>query len=221
MRLRILGLCLALTVLCAAADKQPAVGQAANDDLNIQATLYNDKNSISGLLGAELESGIVVLDVRLTPRGDEPLKVWRDDFFLRSDKDGQKSEPFDPSQIAGSSVITLVTTYGGAAIMQQETGPVWGGVGGPPRRLPGPGGGFGNSAGQEGAQASVQEGSGEPESELLGILKNRVLKEEQTSEPVSGLLYFPLEGKHKIKQLELHYRGKSGKLDLRFKRPKR
>lgn len=221
MRLRIAGLCVAAAVLCPAADEELAVGQAANENLEIQATLYKDAKDILALIGEEMESGIVVLDVRITPRGSDPVEVWRDDFSLRSDKDGQKSEPYDPSQIAGSTVITLVTTYGGGAIMQQETGPVWGGVGGPPRRLPGQGGGFGNSSSRQRTRAKLEDRSGEPENKLLAVLKQRVMKEVETSEPVSGLLYFPMEGKHKIKKLELHYRGEAGDLDLRFKRPKR
>ncbi len=55
------------------------------------------------------------------------------------------------------------------------------------------------------------------ENPLLATLKERMLPEKTGSEPVAGLLYFPLEGKHKPKELELVYRGPAGKLSIRFK----
>jgi hypothetical protein len=33
---------------------------------------------------------------------------------------------------------------------------------------------------------------------------------------VSGYLYFPLDGKHKLKNLAVLYRGSAGKLNLEF-----
>lgn len=222
MTLRILGVCFGLVALTLLAAEPPASGTAANEKLEIQATVYNDKNAIRGILGEELDGGIVVVEVRLTPKGDGPLKIWRDDFTLRSDKDGQKSGPFDPSQIAGNSVITLVRTYSAEGVLVEDSGPVWGGVGGTrPRRMPGPAGGVGNATtGQETNEARVGPSRDEPDNPLLAALKAKVLSEEEISAPVSGLLYFPMDGKHKIKQLELHYRGQAGPLDLRFKKPK-
>jgi hypothetical protein len=222
MTLRILGVCFGLVALSLVAAEPPASGTAANEKLEIQATVYNDKAAIRGVLGEELDSGIVVVEVRLTPKGGDSLKVWRDDFTLRSDRDGQKSGPFDPSQIAGNSVITLVRTYSAEGVLVEDSGPVWGGVGGTrPRRMPGPAGGVGNATtGQETNEARVGPSRDDPDSPLLAALKAKILTEEEISAPVAGLLYFPMDGKHKIKQLELHYRGQAGPLDLRFKKPK-
>jgi hypothetical protein len=43
------------------------------------------------------------------------------------------------------------------------------------------------------------------------------MPEKSTAEPVSGLLYFQLEGKHKPKDLELRYSGPAGRISLRFR----
>jgi len=95
---------------------------------------------------------------------------------------------------------------------------VWGGVGGRPRRLPGSGGGVGNTPGFESPSGARASKTGkDARNELLAILRNRVLQEAEITEPVRGLLYFPLEGKHKTKQIWLHYVGQAGKLDLRFR----
>jgi hypothetical protein len=208
----------ALALLEAA--EPPAIGRAANDKIEIQAAVYNDKAAIRTLLGQEVPEGIVVVEVRLTPKGATPIKLWREDFTLRSDKDGQKSTPFDPSQIAGASVLTLVRTYDAGGVLVEDRGPVWGGVGGSrPRRMPGPSGGIGNAAGQESSQAQVSQSGEDADNPLLAVLKAKVLKEGELSAPAVGLLYFPMDGKHKVKQLELHYRGEAGPLDLRFRKP--
>jgi hypothetical protein len=43
-----------------------------------------------------------------------------------------------------------------------------------------------------------------------------MLQEKEISESVTGLLYFPLEGKVKPKDLELIYKGPAGKLLVNF-----
>lgn len=219
---RRLGVLFGLMGLSALAADPPATGTASNDKLEIQATVYTDKAAVRSLLGQEMEEGVIVVEVRLTPKGSEPIKLWRDDFLLRSDKDGQKSTPFDPSQIAGNTVLTLVRTYSAEGVLVEDRGPVWGGIGGTrPRRMPGPSGGIGNATtGQETNEARVGPQGDEADNPLLAVLKAKVLKEEEITAPTSGLLYFPMDGKHKIKQLELHYRGPAGALDLRFKKPK-
>ena len=219
MTLRMLAAVSGALALLEAADP-PASGRAANEKIEIQATVYNDKAALRTLLGEEPPEGIVVVEVRLTPKGATPVKLWRDDFTLRSDKDGQKSTPFEPSQIAGSSVLTLVRTYDAGGVLVEDRGPVWGGVGGSrPRRMPGPSGGIGNAASQEGTQAQVSQSGEAADNPLLAVLKAKVLKEGELSAPAAGLLYFPMDGKHKVKQLELHYRGEAGPLDLRFRKP--
>ena len=51
---------------------------------------------------------------------------------------------------------------------------------------------------------------------LLGVLKAKQFPQKESTEPVEGFLYFPLDGKHKLKNLAVLYRGPAGKLDLEF-----
>ena len=44
-----------------------------------------------------------------------------------------------------------------------------------------------------------------------------MLPDKESLQPVSGLLYFPLDGKVKIKDLEMFYKGPAGKLSIEFR----
>lgn len=204
-----------------AADKQPPLAQTANDKLAITAVLYPDKEAVRQVLGSDLGGFFTVIRVELAPKGGQALKVNLDDFLLRSYKDGQKSEPFEPSQIAGRGALVISTTVTGGGGVSEDRGPIWGGIPGTgtaPRRLPGMNPPVaGNAAGQEGADAKATSGAGDKENPLLTVLSQKVLPEKETREPLAGLLYFSLEGKHKPKDLELQYRGPAGKLILRFR----
>ncbi len=218
MRVRLLVVAVAGFGILTAADKKPITGQTANESLAMQATAYLDKESVKQIIGAELDTGIVVVEVRLKPEPDHKLVINRDDFLLRSDKDGQRSQPFAPSQIAGSSVLMVSTRAGGGGrIMGDSQGPVWGGIGGPPRRMGGDGGGIGNSS-ESSAQATVAAGNKDKkDNPLLEVLSAKILPEKEVAGPISGLLYFLIEGKHKPKDLELVYKGAGGNLSLRFR----
>ena len=63
----------------------------------------------------------------------------------------------------------------------------------------------------------MDKGSKSKESPILGVLNEKVLAEKETDQPVSGLLFFPMEPKQKIKDLQLTYAGPGSKLMLRFK----
>lgn len=225
--MRLLGISLISgLVLLTAAEKKPPAAQAGNDQLQITATLYPDKDAVRQELGNDLGGYFILMKVELSPKGGKALAVSRDDFLLRSFKDGQKSEPFEPSQIAGRGALVVSTTSIGGGSMSQDRGPVWGGIpgtGGRPQRLPGnrlPGqetGGGGTAPGQTAADATVNSGEKVKEDPLLAVLKAKILPEKETSEPLSGLLYFSLEGKHKPKDLQLQYRGPAGKLVLQFR----
>jgi hypothetical protein len=225
--MRLLGIPLISGLLVlTAAEKKPPVAQAGNDQLQITATLYPDKEAVRQELGNDLGGYFIVMKVELLPKGGKALAVSRDDFLLRSFKDGQKSGPFEPSQIAGRGALVVSTTSTGGGSMSQDRGPVWGGIpgtGGRPQRLPGdrlPGGetsGGGTAPGQTGADSRVDSGDKTKDDPLLTELKTKILPEKETSEPLAGLLYFSLEGKHKPKDLQLQYRGAAGKLVLQFR----
>jgi hypothetical protein len=205
---------LAVVAACLGAEKKPPEGTISNSALEISAKLYTDKDDIKRILGSDLDGYFTLVDVRMAPKSGSKLAVTRDDFVLRSDKDGQRASPFHPSQIAGRDVLVVSTTSGGS-ISAENGGTVWGRpTGGPPVRTGTDGPTMGNSA--SGSHASSAAGK-TPEDPVLAALKEKVLAEKEISEPLSGLLYFLLEGKHKPKDLELIYKGPAGRLSLRFK----
>ncbi len=201
--------------LCFAAPNGPPTGRAANEQVEITATLLADKAAIRQELGDDLKGWYTVIRLRITPNKAQELVVSADDFKLRSDKDGQRTSPLAPSQIAGRGAL-VVSTRGGGGLMAENPGPVWGGWPGPPRRLGGESTIVGNAA-ESTTQATAQTGGAQPEDPLLAALKAKALPEKSTAQPVTGLLYFLLEGKHKPKNLELQYDGPAGKLSLRFR----
>lgn len=196
--------------------KPPATGRGEGEAAEITATLYTDKSAVTSLIGHPLDGDYIVVDLKIVPRGEKPLPILRDDFLLRSDRDGQKCQPFAPGQIAGQGTLMVSSTGSGGALMGDNNGPVWGGTVGQPGRLGGTGGSMGN-AGETSAQGTIQSGGKTKPNPALDALKQKILPEKESSQPVTGLLYFFLEGKHKPKDLELIYRGGGGKIALRFK----
>jgi hypothetical protein len=84
--------------------------------------------------------------------------------------------------------------------------------------FPGSGGSFGSATSDtSSADATVTTGDMKKEDPLLALLKAKTLPEKKTSSPISGLLYFSLDGKHKPKDLVLQYSGPAGRLSLEFK----
>jgi hypothetical protein len=205
---------LILAAAAAAAPKPvvPPASKASNMQVELAATLYADRAAIQQLLGSDLGGFYVVVDVRLTPRDKEKLKVFRDDFLLRTDRDGERSKPFAPSQIAGRGALIITRTYDGGGVAAENGGPVFGGgIGGMS------GGGIGNAGGNVSNNTRVDSGAKNKEDPLLAVLKEKVLPEKESDQPVSGLLFFPMEPKQKAKDLELTYAGPGSRLTLRFR----
>ncbi|MCC6857564.1 MAG: hypothetical protein IT158_03330 [Bryobacterales bacterium] len=214
---RILGVALACAFTLSGAPKSPVVVRGSNASVDLEATLYLGKEAVKQVLGSDLEGYYIVLGVKVTPRGSDPLAVRHDDFVLRTDKNGERTTPFAPSQIAGKGVLVLSEEGGSQGVMAENAGPVWGGYpAGRPGRLGGDGGAIGNSSSGT-TQATIHSGGKDKEDPLMQVLKEKILPEKKTAEPVSGLLYFPLEAKQKQKDLELIYTTPSGKISLRFK----
>jgi len=200
-----------VAAFCMAGEKKPLPpAQAANNVVDVTAKAYVGKEAVQQAVGSDLGGDIVVIDVKLIPKGDKPFVINRDDFMLRSDKDGQKSTPFAPSQIAGRGLVVSYQSAGSVGIYPIGEVPV--GV----RPGMGSGGSGGNSAGPDSAKATVKSGADQKEDPLLKTLKEKVLPEKETKEPVSGMLYFLMEGKQKVKDLELLYKTPGGRLSLRF-----
>ncbi len=199
----------------AAAEKTPPAGEAANEKIRIRAWLYGDAATLRRELGTDLGGYYTVVRLEVTPGTGEPIALFADDFLLRSDRDGQKCPPLAASQVAGRGVL-VVSTKGSGGMMAENPGPVWGGWPGPPRRLGGETAVIGNAS-ESTIEAAAREDSKAPGDPLLKLLKDKALPEGEASGPVSGLLYFLLEGKHKPKNLELVYHGPAGRLSVRFR----
>jgi hypothetical protein len=154
--------------------------------------------------------------VKLSPRGDAKIKIDLDDFTLISRNDGQRSQPLAPSQIAGSGALVVVPGQqggGGGGMMNPNRGPIWGGMpgtGSRPRRIGGDGE-TGAVAAPTATQATVDSGGRTSENPIMDLLKEKALPQKETNEAVSGLLYFFLEGKHKLKHLEMLYKSPAGR----------
>jgi hypothetical protein len=199
-------------VAALAADKKPALVSDSNNTLELTAFAHVDKQSVAAALGRDPGFEMVVLDVTVRPLLENEVAVWRDDFTLISRKDGQKSQPLAPGQIAGKGGLVVSSTGVSARGMGSPVnnrGPIWGGIPGTgdrPRRL----GGDDNVA--------AAPADSKTEDPLLASLKAKVLPETKTKESVSGQLYFILEGKHKRKDLELIYKTGSERIILDFEK---
>jgi hypothetical protein len=210
MSLRIAWASLFFLVSLGAAEKKLPIEQTSNDVIEITATPIIDKDEIKQELGSDLGGDIVLVRVQVRPVSDKPVKVSLDDFLLISSKDGQRSEPFAPSQIAGDTALVL--TPQGAKNGIGGNRPKWSGIAGPF--------GMGTGSGSSGTSATdtkVESVHSDKPNPLLAVLKEKVLPEKEITEPISGLLYFQMAGKFKPKDLEFHYKGPAGRLALRFR----
>ncbi len=222
MRLQLIVLALFASVLVTGANKdkerQKRLGDAtySNDNIDIAATVLLAQDEMHNALGANLGPGYCIVKLTVTPKGDEKLRVDFDDFTLLSYKDGQRSQPFQPSQIAGNATMVVSTRSTGGGMMGENNGPIWGGIGGSPQRMPGNGGGFGNAGSDETASAKMEKSTSKDKNPLLVALEKQMFPVKETTEPVSGLLYFPLEGKQKAKDLALLYKGQAGRFSMEF-----
>ncbi len=215
-------LALALSVVALAGDKKPLPGQAGNDDIELVGHVMVDREEIKQAVGADIGAGYVAVRMKVTPKTDRPLRISPDDFTIVSRKDGQRSEALSPGQIAGRGALVVKaapTQPGGYGTT--TNGPIWGGIGGAPRQLPGNRNGVGNAAGADGGvEANADSGSKEKDNPLLEILKAKQLPDKETQDTEEGLLYFPIDGKIKPKDLAVIYKGPAGKLVMEFANPK-
>jgi hypothetical protein len=198
------------------------MGEGSDKFARVEATAYLDKAAITQVVGGELDQGILVITVKVTPAEGKTLNVSRDDFLLRSDRSGERATPYSPSQIAGTGTMRISTrAMGPGGVHTGNSGPSWGGMGGGmPRTMPGMGAqGMGNgTASATEAAASLDEAAGkQKENPLLALLKEKILAEKETSEPIAGQLYFLMEGKQKVKDIELFYKTEAGRISVRFK----
>jgi hypothetical protein len=243
MAARLLALFVLPTLLLTAASKQKTVATARgeNEDLVLTITLYIDTPGVKELVGDDLGGHYIVADVKVEPKYGKEISIDRDDFTLRSDKDGEKSRPMAASQIAGRGALVISQTAspsvggGGNAGTQYPGGYPGGGYPGggypsgrypgggyPPMGSPpvmGTGGGVGGGTGgsENGdATAASRSSAQDKENPLEKVLAGKILQELKTDKPSAGLLYFAME-KQKMKDLEMVYGGRENRITVRFK----
>src|SRR5689334_4960166 len=181
------------------ASKKPitGAGRGENQDLILNVTIYGDPESVKGVVGDDLGGHFIVAQVNVQPKYGKDIIIDRDEFALRTDKNGDKSRPMAPSQIAGRGALIVTRTNGpGGEGAEPTRGWSMGGIG------MGSGGGMGAGGGADtsGVKAKMEQGS-DKENPLKKVLDEKVLPEKKIEEPVTGLLYFPMEGQ-KLKDLE-------------------
>ena len=64
------------------------------------------------MLGDDLGGHYIVAEVKVEPKYGKEITIDRDDFVLRTDKDGEKDQPFAASQIAGREALIVRETGG-------------------------------------------------------------------------------------------------------------
>jgi hypothetical protein len=195
-----------------AAKKNVATSRGENEDLILTATLHIDPADVKEMIGNDLGGHYIVVEAKVEPKYGKDVILDRDDFILRTDKDGEKAQPYAGSQIAGSGALIIGTENRNEGVAS----PGWTGTKAPVVR----GGGASNT---KPSDKEAEPGESKPapppdakENPLKKTLDSKILPEGKTGQPVSGLLYFPLE-KQKMKDLELLYGGKENRIRLRFK----
>ena len=209
---RIFGIFLAAAMLLWAAKKDTGTARGENQDFVIDATIYTDAEAVKEALGDDLGGHFTVVQVKIAPRFGKEIAIDRDDFMLRTDKDGDRSRPMAPSQIAGRGSLVITGTRGPSGEGAERTRG-WS-IGGPIGI--GSGGAGASGATDPGAVKATMEKTADEDSPLKKVLDAKVLPEKKTAEPVSGMLYFPIE-KQKLKDLELIYGARDTRISLRFK----
>lgn len=191
-------------LLMGAAKKSVATAKGENEDLILTVTLHIDPADIKEMIGSDLENHFIVAEVKVDPKYGKDIDLDRDDFVLRTDKDGERTKTFVGSQIAGRGYLVV----GEGEVKEKKSG--WG-LGGPIMI------GSGRTAQPDDKdKPKPTMKNADEENPLKKVLDERILPQGKTGQPVAGLLYFPME-KQKMKDLELLFGGKENRISLRFK----
>ncbi len=189
---------------------------AGNEEIDLVATIYMTEEDATKALGMDPGPEIAILKVRIIPKTDKPVQVAADDFILLAHNDGERTKPFTPYEIAGQGALIVSTATDQKQSKKDKTSTT-GGLGG--IMLGGGGGGNGMASPGNPTPKTINtkvddKAPGNPK--LLEALKAKQLPDKETNEPLEGLLYFRLSGKHKLKDMAVLYRGPAGKLNLDF-----
>jgi hypothetical protein len=198
----------------------PATGTASDPKVTIDATLYLNRDDIKRLLGEDIGENYVLVEVKVQPSSEDGIKLDRDDFLLRSDKTGATARPMEATQIAGTSVMVINSKSGEPTTPKRRLSVGIPGIGGTSREgAPAQAPTVSAPAGETGGADASAPNKPPKANPLLDTLKEKILPEGETTKAVSGYLYFILEGKQKVKDVELVYRKAPPRIHIRFKEP--
>jgi len=186
------------------------ITNASNEQVDIVASIVLDEDSVKQKIGADPGKGIVLLEVKVIPKTDQGVQVSPDDFILLAHDDGERSKPFAPEELAGQGAMVISHSEEKAKKTSSSFG--LGGV------MMGGGGGGNASPGNPIPKNTTtrMDDKNKGSTQLLQALKSKQFPTTEAKDEVSGYLYFPLDGKHKLKNLAVLYRGSAGKLNLEF-----
>jgi hypothetical protein len=221
MRRSLAPLLLLMLALPLAAADQPAPQwlEAKLDDMEVKARLVRDPAEITQLLGNDLDSDFILVELNLRPLPGAKVELKRDHFLMRTYRNNDTSTAQSPNRIAGDAELVLgkgeSVTVG---IYSQSTNgiPVGGapGTGTRPRRI-----GRDDTLGGRAASSQtteVKQRSSGGEVDLLSRLKDLELPLGEVDNVVHGYLYFQLSPKEKPKNLTLNYHGAAGEFQIAF-----
>ena len=180
---------------------------AGNELVDIVATISLSEDEVTQKIGADPGKGIVLLQVRVIPKTDKGVQISPDDFILLAHDDGERSKPYEPAQIAADGAL-VVKNQADKTTKKTSPSVSIGGIMG--------GGGASPGNSKPVVLGSTMDSKSQGNKTLLEALKAKQLEAKDATEPVEGYLYFSLDGKHKLKDLAVLYRGPAGRLDLEF-----
>lgn len=184
---------------------------AGNEQIDLVATIFLTEEEATQKLGMDPGPDIAILQVRVIPKTDAPVQVAADDFILLAHNDGERTKPFTPSEIAGKGAL-IVTNAADQKQSKDKKTTTTGGLGGVMME----GGSASPGNPKVVALQTKVDDKNEGNPKLLEALKAKQLPDKEIKEPLEGLLYFRLSGKHKLKDMAVLYRGPAGRLDLEF-----
>lgn len=115
--------------------KTTETAKGENEDLILTATLYIDPQEIKQVVGSDLEGHFFVAEIKVEPKYGKEIAVDPDDFVLWTNKNGEHTQPYEASQVAGKNVMVISPAKGTDSGGGLQTGPTYGGmpvpVGGP------------------------------------------------------------------------------------------
>lgn len=200
---------LAASLIWGAVKKITGSGRGENQDLILNVTVYGDAESVKEVVGDDMGGHYVVAQVSVQPKYGKEITIDRDDFVLRTDKNGERTRPMAPNQIAGRSALVITGMKEGVGQgSEPKHGWSMGGIG--------MGGGSSTAPPPDPSKVKATMEQNEKDNPLKAVLDQKQLPDGKLEKPIDGLLYFPLEGQ-KLKELELIYGAKETRIAIRFK----